>query len=155
MIAVADQIPSARCVINIASPAHTQHLANYLVKQNPEIESLGVGDVVIGGRTHTIRRPMIEVLRNWNHPERIAALQLPLLILFSPMDETLSFDHGLEMFRQAGSTVSFVTLDGADHLLVNHPEDIPFVSDLIATWATRYFGETGTGPVVDGQNSLV
>ncbi|MEZ6096222.1 MAG: alpha/beta hydrolase [Pirellulaceae bacterium] len=141
MIAIASQVDSARCVVNIASPSHTQHLARFLVNESRQIEEEGVGDVVIGGRTHRIRRPMVEALRNWDHEQVLRELKLPLLVLFSPEDETLPFDHGIKMFELAGGPTSFINLDGADHLLVNQPEDVEFVADMIASWSKRYLSD--------------
>jgi putative redox protein len=137
-IAVAPLIDSLRCVVNVASPAHTRHLARHLVSEAQSIETAGDGRVTIGGRTYTIRKPMVEELFHWKHEEAISQLKLPLLIMFSPDDETLPFQHGIDMFRLAGGPVSFVTLDGADHLLVNQPDDAQFVADMIATWSARF-----------------
>ncbi len=138
MIAAGNQISSARCVVNIASPAHTRHLAKILRGQSPEIAEQGLGQVTIGGRTYSIREPMVAALEAWDHGLAIERLNLPLLIMFSPADETLPFQHGLDMFQRATSPVSFINLDGADHLFTNRPADILFVGDLINVWARRY-----------------
>lgn len=138
MICSARHIPETRAVVNIASPASTQHLANFLARSAPEIESSGAGEVVIGGRRYVIRQAVLEQLRQVDLAAELAALTLPLLVVFSPQDETLPFQHGLEMFRHAGGPTSFLHLDGADHLLVNQPDDVIFVGNMIATWARRY-----------------
>ncbi len=137
-VVAAPQIQSAAAVVNIASPANTQHLARFLSRTNPEIESLGAGTVVIGGRTHLIRQPMLQTLLEHDHPKHLRELSLPLLVMFSPDDETLPFEQGLEMFRLAGGPVSFVTIDGADHLLVNQTADIQFVADILNAWVSRF-----------------
>ena len=137
-IVAAPQIPSVTCVVNIASPSNTQHLARFISQENPNIAKFGEGTVVIGGRTHVIRQPMIQTLVEHDHPKHLRELRLPLLVMFSPVDETLPFEQGLTSFRLAGGPVSFVTVDGADHLLVNQPADIPFVADTINVWATRF-----------------
>ncbi|MBX3418387.1 MAG: alpha/beta hydrolase [Pirellulaceae bacterium] len=137
-IVAARALPSVKCLVNIASPAHTLHLANHLVKMNPEIASQGSGEVVIGGQRHLIRMPMIEVLRAHDHPQELRELKLPLLVMFSPQDETLPYEHGLEKFRQAGGPTSFINLEGTDHLLVNDPTAPGYVADLINAWAARY-----------------
>jgi putative redox protein len=141
-IVAAPKIPSVSAVVNIASPANTQHLAGFLSGENPDIEAVGAGTVVIGGRPHLIRQPMIQTLRNHDHPKHLRDLSLPLLVMFSPEDETLPFEQGLEMFRLACGPVSFVTIDGADHLLVNQAADVRFVADLISVWAGRFIGDS-------------
>ena len=137
-IVAAPRVPSVSAIVNIASPANTQHLAGFLSRENPDIEALGAGKVVIGGRPHLIRQPMLQALRDHDHGKQLRALTLPLLVMFSPADETLPFVQGMEMFRLAGGPVSFVTIDGADHLLVNQAADVQFVADMINVWVSRF-----------------
>ena len=61
----------------------------------------------------------------------------------SPADQTLPYEWGLRMFELATAPKSFVTLDGADHLLVNQEGDVPFVASMIDNWFRRYSGATG------------
>ncbi len=138
MLTAAPKIESVRAVVNIASPSNTAHLANFLSSTNPEIETTGSGTVSIGNRPHVITRQMIEVLRDVELEKTITALALPLLVMFSPEDETLPFSQGKQMFELAGGPTSFVNIDGADHLLVNQPDDVSFVGDVIGVWASRY-----------------
>ncbi len=141
MICSVSRIPEVRAIVNIASPSTTQHLAKFLSQSDPAIEANGSGQVTIGGRTYTMQRQMVEVLRSVDLPSQLTTLTLPLLVIFSPRDETLPFHHGIEMFRLAGGPTSFLHLDGADHLLVNQPNDVIFVGDMIATWFGRYVVE--------------
>jgi putative redox protein len=60
--------------------------------------------------------------------------------MHSPVDETLAFGHAEEIFAWTGGKKSFITLDGSDHLLVNQPEDVGYVADLIALWSSRIIG---------------
>lgn len=138
VLACAGRIPSASALVNIASPVSTRHLADYLAQTNPAIEQLGAGEVDIGGRTHLIRREMLTALRQADLASILRSLQLPLLIFFSPLDDTLPWRHGQEMFELAGGPTSFVTLDGADHLLVNQPGDPEFVARMIELWSRRF-----------------
>lgn len=139
-IVAAQNLPSVRAVVNIASPANTLHLANHLVRLNPDIETAGAGEVVIGGQRHLIRSKMIEVLRGHDHPTSLRELTLPLLVMFSPADETLPFRHGWDVVQAAGGPASFINLDGADHLLVNQPFIADYVAGLISAWVVRYLG---------------
>jgi hypothetical protein len=41
-----------------------------------------------------------------------------------------------------------VTLDGADHLLVNRPGDAEFVAELLATWLARVIARS-SNPRID------
>jgi pimeloyl-ACP methyl ester carboxylesterase len=138
VLACASRVPTATALVNIASPASTRHLADYLAQTNPAIEQLGAGEVEIGGRSHLIRREMLATLRQTDLGEVLRNLRLPLLIFFSPLDETLPWRHGREMFELAGGPTSFITLDGADHLLVNQPGDTEFVARMIDAWSRRF-----------------
>ncbi len=138
VLACADRLPAVNALVNIASPANTRHLADYLASTNPEIEQSGAGEVVIGGRSHLIRREMLHALRETDLPTTLRELRKPLLIFFSPLDETLPWRHGREMFELAGGPTSFITLDGADHLLVNQPGDTEFVARMIELWSRRF-----------------
>ena len=132
-------IPSAKGIVTLAAPSDTKHLAKFLGSQNPKIESEGVGEVTIGGRTHTMRKQLLESLANNDLKSAIEKILIPHLIFHSPVDETLAFRHAEEIFAWTGGPKSLITLDGSDHLLVNQPQDVGYVADLIATWAGRIF----------------
>ena len=65
-------------------------------------------------------------------------LGLPLLIFHSPVDEVVGIDHARRIYKAAQHPKSFVSLDGADHLLLAREEDSHFVADVLAAWASRY-----------------
>ena len=138
MISTASEIESAKAICTIASPSDTYHLADFLLRTNPDIEIKGAGDVVIGGRSHTITTQLVESLQRQPMTERLADLYLPYLVFHSPTDETLSYSHARAMYDKTSGPVSIITLDDSDHLLVNRTDDVGFVADMIATWSKRY-----------------
>lgn len=138
MMAAVPQLPSARALATLAAPSCTRHLADFLARSNPQIEATGRGEVVIGGRTHMITTQLLESLRRRDLKAAIEAIELPHLVLHSPTDETLAFRHAEEIFAWTAGPKSFITLPDSDHLLVNHPDDVGFVADLIAVWARRW-----------------
>ncbi len=140
MMASASSIPSAQALATVAAPSCTKHLAQFLGSTNPAIEAHGIGDVTIGGRTHTIRRELLDSLRGFDLKQVIEKIDIPHLVMHSPVDETLAFRHAEEIFAWTGGEKSFVTLAGSDHLLVNQPEDVGYVADLIALWSSRIIG---------------
>lgn len=135
---MANEVPSARAAVTIASPSSTLRLANYLSESNPEIETEGRGVVTIGGFDFALKKQLIDDLRSYDIESRVADLKLPILIFHSPVDRTLSYSWGLKMFDTVQSPKSFVTLDGSDHLLVDRPDDVQFVADTISQWSKRY-----------------
>lgn len=138
MMACASSVSSAAALVTIAAPSCTKHLAAFLSAANPIIESEGVGPVTIGGRTHTIRQQLLESLRGRDLETEIKRIAIPHLIFHSLADETLDYRHAEEIFAWTGGPKSLITLVGSDHLLVNQPEDVAYVADLIATWSRIY-----------------
>lgn len=138
MIASAPDIDSAQAICTLASPSDTYHLAEFLLKQNPAIETEGQGDVTIGGRTYRMKMQLIESLRRQPMRENLAKLTLPFLVFHSPTDDTLGYQHASAMHQHARGPTSIITLDGSDHLLIDRADDVQFVADMIAVWSSRY-----------------
>lgn len=138
--------PSIRAVAALAAPSDTQHLASLMVKMNPAIETAGAGEVEIGGRRWTIRREMLDDFRSHHLDRLISNIALPLMLLHSPVDRTVGFDHALRIMQLASvhrdapppPAVSLVALDGADHLLAENPDDLTYVAGLLASFFWRH-----------------
>lgn len=137
-MALAMNLESVRAVVTLASPSDTFHLADVLDGLNPAIETEGVGDVVIGGITHTVKKQMLETLRSYDLQSSVKRLQKPHLILHSPADKTVAYSHALQLFEWTGGPKSLVTLNGSDHLLINRKGDTENVANIIDAWATQW-----------------
>ncbi len=133
-------------VATLAAPADTQHLATLMEFRNPSIASHGSGEVEIGGRRWLIRREMLDDFRSHTLSDWIARIQVPLMILHSPVDETVGFDQALRIYQlaavrptsQPAPPVSLIALDGADHLLANNPLDLTYVAELLSGFFRRH-----------------
>jgi putative redox protein len=101
------------------------------------IERDGEADVTLAGRSFRIARQFVEDVREVRLAERIRAMRKPLLVLHSPLDETVGIDNATAIFLAARHPKSFVSLDTADHLLTK-AEDAGFAASVIAGWAARY-----------------
>ena len=66
-----------------------------------------------------------------------AHLDRALLVLHSPKDAVVDVDNARRIFEAAKHPKSFVSLDGADHLLTR-PEDAEYAAEVIAGWSARY-----------------
>lgn len=138
--------PEARlaAVVTLAAPSDTKHLAELLVAKNAEIQSAGSGEVSIGGREWTIRRQMLEDFRQHDLPSVIPKIAVPTMLMHSPVDKTVSFDHAIRIMGLIQNSldeappVSLVSLQGADHLLTSQPKDIDFVIATAAAFIRRY-----------------
>ncbi len=130
-------IPSSAAVVTIAAPSETSHLAQRLVRANPALEARGEAQVTIAGRSFTIKKRLLDDLEHTRMQATIRDLNRALLIIHSPQDQTVGINNAVEIFEAARHPKSFISLDGADHLLSN-PRDSLYVGSVIATWAKRY-----------------
>lgn len=69
--------------------------------------------------------------------DTVKKLNKALLVLHSPQDTTVGIENAAQIFQAAWHPKSFISLDGADHLLTKK-EDSIYVGKMIATWSERY-----------------
>lgn len=140
-LAVASQqtTPSSlAALVTLAAPSDTSHLATLLEKMDPKIQSEGIGSVTIGGRTWSIRREMLDDFRRHDLPALVAEIKLPTLVLHSPDDATVGYDHAIRILGLTNPVGSLIALQGADHLLANSAADLELVGQTTASFLHRY-----------------
>lgn len=140
VMAVADQIPSLKAIATVATPSCTKHLAEFLAEQNPAIEADGIGMVNTGATDHPITTQLLTSLRQYDLETKIRSNSTPHLILHSPVDQTVKYQHAENLLAWTGGAKAMITLSDADHLLMNRRDDANWVADCIATWSGRYIG---------------
>ncbi len=138
VLAAAAAIEESRAVVTIGAPSDTDHLRKQLLASEPDLEATDSVEVELGGRPVRIGRKLVEDLGRQDVESAIGALGRPLLILHSPVDGTVGIDHAARIYEAARHPKSFVSLDGADHLLLERDGDSRFVAEIIAAWASRY-----------------
>lgn len=141
VIAAAEHIAEARAVATIGAPADTEHLLHLLAESRDEIEHAGEAEVCLASRPFRIRRHFLDDIANQPQAARIRRLEAALLVMHSPTDETVGIDNARVIFDAARHPKSFVSLDGADHLLTR-AADARFTASVLAAWASRYLPET-------------
>ena len=137
-LVAAGDIPESKAVVTLASPSDTNHFKDTILAQAPDILDKGEGDMQIAGNWFRLRKQLVEDLERQHVREHIRTLERALLVIHSLHDDTVSVDHAERIFTAARHPKAFVSLAGADHLLLGNREDGPHVGDLIATWADRY-----------------
>lgn len=137
VLAAASMLHGVRAVATIGAPSDVSHVLHNFGHHAEAIERDGEAEVSLAGRPFTIRRQFIEDARGADLAARIGDLRVPLLILHAPLDNTVGIDNAAQIFTAARHPKSFVSLDGADHLLTR-PDDAAFAASLISTWAARY-----------------
>ncbi len=93
--------------------------------------------MLLAGRPFRIRKQFLDDLERHALPESVHDLRRALLILHSPLDDTVSIDNASDLFTHALHPKSFVSLDKADHLL-SRDEDSRYVGAILAAWASKY-----------------
>jgi uncharacterized OsmC-like protein/alpha/beta superfamily hydrolase len=144
VIAVADSIDEVRAIATIGAPAHPAHVTGLFGDAVDAIAEHGQAEVELAGRTFTIRQSFIDDLRANMILERVASSRKALLVLHSPTDQTVGIDNAREIFEAARHPKSFVSLDGADHLLTV-AADAAFAADVIGAFARRYVVDEAGG----------
>jgi uncharacterized OsmC-like protein/alpha/beta superfamily hydrolase len=137
VLAAAHRIAEARAVVTIAAPFDPAHVAGLFGERVEEIKSKGEVEVTLAGRPFRVRRGLLDDIAGQNLAGRIAELRKALLVFHSPTDETVGIDNASHIFTAAKHPKSFISLAGADHLLLR-PSDAAYVAHVIAAWAERY-----------------
>ncbi len=126
-----------KAVATIAAPGDVGHIKNLFRGDVEKIQTEGHAEVSIGGRPFTIARSFLEDLEKRDLTSILGELRKPILIAHSPQDTVVSIDNAAVLFHAARHPKSFLSLDGADHLLLNN-RDSNYVGNMIATWSKRY-----------------
>ena len=137
VLQAAQQIPSAKAVATIGSPADPEHVTHMFTCSLDEIEQNGEASVVLAGRPFTIKKHFIDDLAMTKMHEAIRNLRRALIVFHSPIDNTVGINNAADIFTTARHPKSFVSLDSADHLLTKSA-DSKYVGQVLAAWAARY-----------------
>lgn len=126
-----------KAIATIGAPAHIDHIKNMFADQVPKIMDKGSAQVSIGGRPFTISRSFLEDLEKRDLVHILADMRKAILIAHSPQDTIVGIDNAAELYQAAHHPKSFLSLDGADHLMTNS-DDSNYVGNMIASWVQRY-----------------
>lgn len=148
VLAAAHRIADARAVVTLGAPFDPVYVTHQFGDDLTVIAEQGQATVTLAGRPFTIKRAFLDDLGGQAQGERIRQLRRPLLVMHAPQDRVVSIDNAAAIFKAALHPKSFVSLDGADHLL-NREEDARFAADVIAAWASRYLPAAATTSAAD------
>lgn len=143
VLAATQFIASIKAIVTIGAPATAHHVEHLFSAAKNEILNNDQAVVELAGRQFTIKKQFLEDINRYNDIEHIAKLERALLVLHSPIDDTVSIDEAAKIYTSAKHPKSFISLDKADHLL-SRRQDSEYVSDIIASWAARYLDISAT-----------
>ncbi|MCW8981325.1 bifunctional alpha/beta hydrolase/OsmC family protein [Altibacter sp.] len=137
IIYAAMQLPSVEALATIGAPSNPLHVQHLIKSELAEIQQKGVAQVNLGGREFKIKKQFLDDLETKSLQKVLKDLRKAILILHSPQDTTVGIRNAEELYLAAHHPKSFVSLDGADHLL-SLKQDSLYVGKVIAGWASRY-----------------
>jgi len=133
----ATKIDSIKAIATIGAPANPEHVQHLIESSVEDIKKNGIAEVNIGGRNFTIKKQFVDDLKNHTVVAILKEMRKSLLILHSPQDATVGIENAAAIYTAAHHPKSFISLDGADHLMSNK-RDSMYVGNMIASWAERY-----------------
>ncbi len=137
VLEAASCIQSIKAVATIGAPSDPLHVKHLFEYKEEEINTLGEAEVYLDGRKFNIKKQFLQDLQNSDIKDRIGNMKKALLVLHSPLDKTVGIENASEIFEAAKHPKSFISLDKADHLLMDK-EDALYAGSMISSWAKRY-----------------
>ena len=139
VLAAADDLgfDHVAAIATIGAPSDVPHVLENI---DGDLEAVRAGEsttVTIGGREFRLSKEFIDKVESADLLAEVARIRKPLMFLHSPTDQIVGIEHASSLFQAAKHPKSFVSLEGADHLLVKEA-DARFAATVIAGWALRY-----------------
>ncbi len=142
-----DACTHVKGIVTIGAPAEASHVEHLFSESLDEIEQKGSATVSIGGRPFEIKKQFIDDLAAVTIADKLSSLEVALLVMHSPVDQVVGVENARDIFQQAKHPKSFVSLDDADHLLLDRSH-ARYAAHVIAAWSSRYLAEPSA--VADG-----
>ncbi|GAB5539551.1 MAG: bifunctional alpha/beta hydrolase/OsmC family protein [Salibacteraceae bacterium] len=137
-IVAASKLDYIEAVATIAAPSSVQHTKKHFSHGIEELSEKGAIEVNIGGRPFKIDSEFVKDFDNTDLLKVVKELRKPILIMHAPFDKTVAIQSAQELYTSSMHPKSFISLDGADHLLTEK-RDSEYVGDVIGSWVKRYF----------------
>ena len=134
-----------KAVATIGAPFDPHHVVKNFHADLEEIKDKGFATVNLGSRKFTIKKQFLDDLEAQDSGNYLAKLKKAILIFHSPQDSTVGIENAQQIYQHAKHPKSFISLDGADHLLSKR-HDSNFVASILAPWAERHVDLEGTTP---------
>jgi len=136
-IAAAHACPTVAAVVSVGAPYQPAHVAHHYDALVQRIEVDGEVPFLVGGKALTLKKHFVEDVRTADLRERIRTLRRALLVMHSPTDNTVGIANASDIFRTARHPRSFVSLEGADHLLAGKNQAAR-AARIISAWTDPY-----------------
>jgi len=155
VLEVAHKMPEVNAVVTIGAPAEPAHVSHLFDNVTNQIESSGEAEISLGGsRPLRIKKQFLRDLEKYDAKSAIPKLKRALLVMHAPLDTIVGIENAGQIFGAAKHPKSFISLDGADHLLTRR-EDAAYAAEVIAGWASKYLDIGEEAPLKAAQGEVV
>lgn len=137
VLKAAPLLPKVKAVVTIGAPSDVAHVSHLFSNDISTIEADGEAEVCLAGRPFKIKKQFIDDLKELEILGGVKKMKKAYLNMHAPTDDTVSIDHAATLFVAAMHPKSFVSLDGANHLLSNKA-DAEYAAQVIGAWVKRY-----------------
>ncbi|NPV24870.1 bifunctional alpha/beta hydrolase/OsmC family protein [Bradyrhizobium aeschynomenes] len=154
VLAAAGDIPDAKAVVTIAAPSDPAHVTDMFKDSLEAIRRDGSAEVSLAGRPFRISSSFLDDVAEQRLLDKVKHLHKALLVMHSPVDDTVGIDNATHIFVAARHPKSFISLDHADHLISSRL-DAAYIAEVIASWAGRYVAPAAVEPAAtDGPRDV-
>lgn len=154
VLMAAQQLGNVKAVATIGAPSSAKHVAQLFGDKKEDILENGQAKLSIGGRPFEMKKQFLDDLEQHSSEDVLPKLRIPILILHSPQDTVVGIDNAAQIYKLARHPKSFISLDGADHLL-SKKEDSLYAARSIATWADRYLNTGQTTQILKPNDAQI
>ncbi|MCI4668686.1 MAG: bifunctional alpha/beta hydrolase/OsmC family protein [Bacteroidia bacterium] len=154
VLLASSQMPSVKAVATIGAPSEPEHVKHLFAAIEQRIRTEGKGEILIGGKNVVIKKHFLEDIEGIDLKGIIQNIKKSILVLHSPQDTIVGIDNASEIYHAARHPKSFMTLDGADHLLSTKSDSL-YAGNVIASWVKRYINLEESEPLTTDKQAVV
>lgn len=153
VLVAASKMPEVKAIATIGAPSDPVHVRHLFGAMEDEIRDFGEAEVSIGGRPFVLKKHFLESIESVDMPDLLKSLKQAALILHAPGDQIVGIQNAKEIYQNLLHPKSFLTLDGADHLLSNNQDSL-YAGQMIGHWAQRYLDLEEPEPLVTDKQAV-
>ena len=139
VLKAATLLEKVKAVVTIGAPSDVKHVIHNFQSELKTIEDCGEAEVNLAGRKFKIKKQFVDDLKEATILSGVASFKKALLVMHSPKDKTVAISHAADIFMAAKHPKSFVSLNQADHLLMNSA-NAQYAANVIGAWVEPYLG---------------
>ncbi|WP_281647763.1 bifunctional alpha/beta hydrolase/OsmC family protein [Parendozoicomonas sp. Alg238-R29] len=141
VLGMASKVSEVKAVVTIGAPHQAEHVSHNFSASLDTIEESGEAEVSLGSRKFVIKKQFLDDLANQRRD--ISNMKKALLVMHSPLDNTVAITEAEKIYKEARHPKSFISLDDADHLLTRK-QDAEYAAEVVSSWVSRYLPQEET-----------